>query len=116
MLVKLGTSAGGGIGRKKGIVAFSVLCTHQGMPLIGSYQAKEKALGACPAHLSTYDLTRHGIIISGQAYQRLPQVLLEHDGDTVYATGLIGLIFGRHLNLNHSQLTQTDANAGASHV
>lgn len=104
MLVKLGTQAGGGIGPQQDIVAFSVLCTHQGMPLIGAYQAQEKALGACPAHLSTYDLTRHGIIISGQAYQSLPQVLLEHKDNEIYAVGLRGLIFGRNQNLLHDPL------------
>ena len=29
----------------------------------------DKALGPCPLHLTTFDLTRHGIFISGQAYQ-----------------------------------------------
>ncbi|MBT6910082.1 MAG: arsenate reductase (azurin) small subunit, partial [Rhodospirillaceae bacterium] len=52
-----------------------------------------------PLHLSTYDLTRHGILISGQAYQSLPQVLLELDGDDIYAVGVFGLIFGRYDNL-----------------
>ncbi|PCK07053.1 MAG: arsenate reductase (azurin) small subunit [Alteromonadaceae bacterium] len=103
MLVKLGTPAGGGMGAERDIVAYSALCTHQGMPLVGAYRAKEKALGACPAHLSTYDLTRHGIIISGQAYQNLPQVLLEQEGDTVYAVGLLGLLFGRNNNFNHAK-------------
>ena len=54
---------------------------------------------ACPFHLSTFDLTRHGILISGQAYQSLPQVLLEVKGREIYAVGMIGLIFGRHDNL-----------------
>jgi arsenite oxidase small subunit len=58
-----------------------------------------KSLGACPLHLSTYDLTRHGILISGQAYQSLPQVLLELEGDDIYAVGVFGLIFGRFDNL-----------------
>ena len=57
------------------------------------------SLGACPLHLSTYDLTRHGILISGQAYQSLPQVLLELAGDDIYAVGVFGLIFGRYDNL-----------------
>ena len=113
MLVKLGTQAGGGIGTQQDIVAFSVLCTHQGMPLIGAYRAQEKALGACPAHLSTYDLTRHGIIISGQAYQSLPQVLLKQQDNRLYAVGLRGLIFGRNHNLVHDPL---DINVAVDYV
>ncbi len=99
VLVKLGTEAGGGLGPDKDVVAFNHFCTHQGGDLSGSYKGETKSLGACPLHLSTYDLTRHGILISGQAYQSLPQVLLELDGDDIYAVGIFGLIFGRHDNL-----------------
>ncbi len=99
MLVKLGTRAGGGIGPGQDVVAFNYACTHQGNSLVGSYKKDTKSLGACALHLSTYDLTRHGILISGQAYQSLPQVLLELEGDKIYATGIFGLIFGRFDNL-----------------
>ena len=99
MLVMLGTEAGGGIGPNKDVVAFNSFCTHQGGDLAGSYKGDTKSMGACPLHLSTYDLTRHGILISGQAYQSLPQVLLELEGDDIYAVGIFGLIFGRYDNL-----------------
>jgi len=99
MLVKLGVRAGGGIGPAEDVVAFNYTCTHQGGPLSGTYKPADKALGPCPLHLSTYDLTRHGILISGQAYQSLPQVLLTLDGDDIYATGIFGLMFGRYDNL-----------------
>ncbi len=99
MVVKLGVAAGGGIGPKDDVVAFNYFCTHQGGDLDGTYKGDTKSLGACPLHLSTYDLTRHGILISGQAYQSLPQVLLELDGDDIYAVGVFGLIFGRYDNL-----------------
>lgn len=99
MLVKLGKQAGGGIGPDQDVVAFNYICTHQGGPMQGTYQAADKALGPCPLHLTTYDLTRHGIFISGQAYQSLPQVLLELDGDDIYAVGMFGLIYGRYDNL-----------------
>ena len=99
MLVKLGVPAGGGVGPGRDVVAFNFYCTHQGGPLGGTYKADTKSLGACPLHLTTYDLTRHGIVIAGQAYQSLPQVLLELDGDDIYAVGLFGLIYGRHANL-----------------
>lgn len=99
ILVKLGREAGGGIGPDKDVVAFNYTCTHQGGPLQGTYQAADKALGPCPLHLTTFDLTRHGIFIAGQAYQSLPQVLLELDGDDIYAVGMFGLIYGRFDNL-----------------
>ncbi len=98
MIVKLGVEAGGGIGPNKDIVAFNYTCTHQGGDMSGSYKGDTKSLGACPLHLSTYDLTRHGILISGQAYQSLPQVLLEVDGDDIYAIAVFGLIYGRFDN------------------
>ncbi len=99
MIVKLGVRAGGGIGPRRDVVAYNYTCTHQGGPMQGTYKGADKALGPCPLHLSTFDLTRHGILISGQAYQSLPQVLLELDGDDIYAIGIFGLIFGRFDNL-----------------
>jgi arsenite oxidase small subunit len=99
ILVKLGREAGGGLGPDKDVVAFNYACTHQGGPLQGTYQAADKALGPCPLHLTTFDLTRHGIFISGQAYQSLPQVLMELEGDDIYAVGMFGLIYGRFDNL-----------------
>ena len=96
-----GAKAGGGLGKQRDIVAYSYLCTHQGGPMNGKYQAvgEHRVLGQCPLHLSTYDLTRHGIIVSGQAYQSIPQVLLELDGDDIYAVGVMGLLYGRNSNL-----------------
>jgi arsenite oxidase small subunit len=102
MLVKMGgAKAGGGIGKQQDIVSFSYLCTHQGGPLQGTYKVtnEHRTLGPCPFHLSLYDLSRHGIIVSGQAYESLPQILLELDGDNIYAVGMMGLIFGRSENL-----------------
>lgn len=99
MLVKLGQEAGGGLGPDKDVVAFNYTCTHQGGPLQGTYQAADKALGPCPLHLTTFDLIRHGMFISGQAYQSLPQVLLELRGDDLFAVGMFGLIYGRFDNL-----------------
>jgi arsenite oxidase small subunit len=105
MLVKMGdVKAGGGIGEQRDVVAFSYLCTHQGGPMQGSYKhpGEHRVLGQCPLHLSTYDLRRHGIIVSGQAYESLPQVLLELDGDDIYAVGVMGLLYGRNKNLMES--------------
>ncbi len=99
ILIKLGREAGGGLGPERDVVAFNYTCTHQGGPLQGTYQAADKALGPCPLHLTTFDLTRHGIFISGPAYQSLPQVLMELEGDDIYAVGMFGLIYGRYDNL-----------------
>ncbi len=101
MLVKADIECGGGIGTTKDVIAFSMTCTHQGGPLTGAYKAQgeHRIVGQCPFHLSTFDLRRHGIMVSGQAFESLPQVLLELDGDDIYAVGVMGLIFGRVENL-----------------
>ncbi len=99
MLVKLGTAAGGGVGVDNDIVAFSTLCTHMGGPMDGTYNKIHKGLGPCPLHLTTFDLTRHGIMIGGHATESLPQVMLEVEGDAIYAVGVMGLIYGRASNL-----------------
>jgi arsenite oxidase small subunit len=102
MLVKMGNvKAGGGVGFQHDIVAFGYMCTHQGGPLQGTYKVTgdQRTLGQCPFHLSLFDLRRHGIIVSGQAYQSLPQVLLEVEADEIYAVGMMGLLFGRNSNL-----------------
>jgi arsenite oxidase small subunit len=64
----------------------------------GSFYAAEQVLG-CPLHQTTFDLTRHGMVIAGHATESLPQVLLELQGDDIYAVGVIGLIYGRYDNL-----------------
>lgn len=99
MLVKLGVTAGGGIGPDRDIVAFSTLCTHMGGPLAGQYRGQYKVLGPCPFHLTTFDLTKHGMVAAGQATESLPQIMLEVKGDEIWATGVMGLIFGYHSNL-----------------
>ena len=99
VLVRLGEPAGGGVGPDRDIVAFNSLCTHMGGDTGRAYQPGEGVLGPCPFHQSTFDLTRHGMIISGHGTESLPQVLLELDGDAIYAVGMIGLIYGRFDNL-----------------
>ncbi len=98
-IVKLGEQAGGGLGPNKDIVAFSNLCSHMGGPLNGTYKAAHKAVGPCPLHLTTFDLTRHGMVISGHATQALPQARLKIVSGNIYATGVTGLIYGQHDNL-----------------
>lgn len=100
-LVKMGSAAGGGVGPAHDVVAFNALCTHQGGLLSGMYDGTYRIAGPCPMHLSTFDLTRHGLIVAGHATQSLPQVVLETDGDVIYATGMMGLIYGFSSNLPH---------------
>ena len=93
-VVKLGERAGGGVGSDRDIVAFSGLCPHMGGPLTRVYKPEHKVAGPCPLHLTTFDLTRHGMVVAGHAVQSLPQIVLEAQGDKLFATGVAGLIFG----------------------
>jgi len=94
IVVKLGAAAGGGVGPQRDIVAFNQQCTHMGGPLEGMYKDRYQVLGPCPLHLTTFDLTRHGMVVSGHATESLPQIALELDGDDIYATGVMGLVYG----------------------
>ena len=99
VLVKLGVEASGGAGPSKDIVAFNQLCTHQGGLLEGQFQHEYHVLGPCPIHLTTFDLRRHGMVVSGHATQGLPQVILIIEGNDIVATGMLGLIYGYGDNL-----------------
>ena len=103
-LIKLGVEAGGGIGPGRDVVAFNTICPHMGFPLQGTYNGEHQMMGPCGWHLSTYDLTRHGIVVSGHATSGLPQIVLEASGDDIIATGVQSLIFGFSDN-------ETDPNA-----
>ena len=98
MLIKLGVTAGGGVGPDEDNVAFSTACPHMGTPLLGGYNAKHKGMGPCPSHLTRFDLTRYGIVVSGHATESLPQILLEEENGNIYATGIRGLLYGRSHN------------------
>ncbi len=93
-LVKLGQPAGAGVGPDLDVVAFNAWCTHQGGPLAGRFRADPPIAGPCPLHWTTFDLTRHGMVVSGHATSGLPQILLETEGDAIVATGVMGLLYG----------------------
>lgn len=93
MLVRLKHKAGGGVGPKRSIVAYSTRCTHMGGDLSEGYVTEHSVLG-CGEHLTTFDLTRHGMVVAGHATESLPQIILEIDGDDIIATGIIGLLYG----------------------
>lgn len=99
LLIKVGEPSLGGIGRDRDVVAFNAFCTHQGGPLEDQYNPKTKTMGPCEFHLSEFDLTRHGIMVSASAVQNLPQIVLELEGDDIYAVGVLGLIYGYPDNL-----------------
>jgi arsenite oxidase small subunit len=94
LLVRLDAPAGGGVGPAQDVVAFNLQCTHMGGPLHGSYKQAHQILGPCPLHLTTFDLTRHGMVVAGHGTESLPQIVLETVGDDIYAVGVMGLIYG----------------------
>jgi arsenite oxidase small subunit len=99
LLMMLNEEAGGGIGEARNIVAFNTICPHMGGYMGESeFKAQHSVLGPCPLHLSTFDLTKHGMIVSGHAVQSLPQIVLEIEGDDIVATGVMGLFYGYSQN------------------
>jgi arsenite oxidase small subunit len=103
MLVRLGVPAGGGVGTGQDVVAFNLQCTHMGGPLHGTYKDEHQMLGPCPLHLTTFDLTRHGMVVAGHGTESLPQIVLETAGDDIYAVGVLGLIYGYAHNVTDVQ-------------
>jgi len=97
ILIKLGKPVAGGVGPEGDIVAFSILCPHQGFRL--HYVAADKSLN-CPGHYSRFDCEKGGQEIWGQATENLPQFLLEVDaaGD-IHAVAVEDLIYGRLANV-----------------
>lgn len=99
ILVMLGEEAGGGIGPGRNIVAFNTICPHMGGYMSETdFKAQHSVLGPCPLHLSTFDLTKHGMVVSGHSSASLPQIVLEIDGDDIVATGVMGLFYGYSTN------------------
>jgi len=99
LLMMLSEPAGGGVGDDRNIVAFNTICPHQGGYMGETeFRPQHSVLGPCPLHLSTFDLTKHGMIVSGHAVESLPQIVLEIDGDDIVATGVMGLFYGYSRN------------------
>ena len=99
VLVRLGQEAAGGVGPNNDVVAFNGLCPHMGWGIPAKkFYADPGIAGPCPGHWTTFDLTRYGMVVSGHATQGLPQVVLELDGDDIFAVGVLGLLFGFHNN------------------
>ena len=98
MLIRTGELSGGGIGPDQDVVAFSARCTHMGASLDGDYKPEHNVAGPCSLHLTTFDLTRHGIVVAGHATQALPQIILQLEGDDIFAVGIVGLVYGNSVN------------------
>ncbi|MBM3581105.1 MAG: arsenate reductase (azurin) small subunit [Alphaproteobacteria bacterium] len=96
LLVALGGPAQGGVGPGESVVAFSQLCTHKGCPV--NYLSERKMF-VCPCHWSSFDPAKGGQMIIGQASGPLPQIRLRVRDGIVQATGVDGLIYGRHTNI-----------------
>lgn len=99
LLMMLTEEGGAGVGEARNIVAFNTICPHMGGYMGETeFKSQHSVLGPCPLHLSTFDLTRHGMIVSGHAVESLPQIVLEIDGDDIVATGVMGLFYGYSQN------------------
>jgi arsenite oxidase small subunit len=96
LLIRLAETATDGVGPDRSVVAYSILCTHKGCPV--SFKPEHRML-ICPCHWSTFDPARSGSMVIGQASQPLPRIELNVEGDMVRATGVVGLIYGRHTNI-----------------
>ena len=95
LLFLLDEEAGAGIGPDRNIVAFNTVCPHVGGYMdAGTFRPEYSVLGPCPLHLSTFDLTKHGMVVSGHSTASLPQIALELEGDDIVATGVMGLFYG----------------------
>ncbi|GGY72201.1 arsenate reductase (azurin) small subunit [Marinobacter zhanjiangensis] len=97
-LVKTGEKTPGGVGPDGDIVAYSVLCTHMGCPV--NYSTEERTF-KCPCHFSVFDAELNGQMVSGQATENLPRILLNYkdSDDAIEAVGVEGLIYGRQANI-----------------
>ena len=99
VLVMLNEEAGAGVDEDRNIVAFNTICPHMGGYMDAStFKPDHSVLGPCPLHLSTFDLSKHGMVVSGHSAASLPQIMLEIDGDDIVATGVMGLFYGYNRN------------------
>lgn len=97
-IVRMGHAVPGGVGPDRDIVAYSTWCTHMGCPV--SYDPDSRNF-KCPCHFSVFDSEKSGQMVTGQATENLPRIVLRHDpgDDSVTAIGVDGLIYGRQANI-----------------
>lgn len=101
-MIRLGKAVSGGVGPEKDIVAYSILCNHMGCPLV--YEPESRTF-KCPCHFSIFDSEKAGQMVTGQATEDLPRIVLSYSKDSgdVKAVGVDGLIFGRQANVVNSK-------------
>jgi len=96
--LRMGKPVPGGVGPNSDIVAYSSLCAHMGCPLVYDESSKDFK---CPCHFSVFDSEKEGQMVTGQATENLPRILLSYDSKSgsISAEGVEGLIFGRQSNI-----------------
>jgi len=97
-VIRMGNAVPGGVGPNGDIVAYSSLCTHMGCPV--AYDGGSRTF-KCGCHFSIFDPESNGQMVCGQATENLPRIKLEYDAksDSVHASGVDGLIYGRQSNI-----------------
>ena len=98
LAIRMGSPVPGGVGPNSDIVAYSSYCTHMGCPV--SYEPGTRTF-KCGCHFYIFDPENSGQMVTGQATEDLPRILLEYDAktDSVHAVGVDGLIYGRQSNI-----------------
>ncbi|OJX06498.1 MAG: arsenite oxidase small subunit [Burkholderiales bacterium 70-64] len=98
LAIRMGSPVPGGVGPNSDIVAYSSFCTHMGCPV--NYEPGTKTF-KCGCHFSIFDPENSGQMVTGQATEDLPRILLEYDAKTgnLHAVGVDGLIYGRQSNV-----------------
>jgi len=100
-LTRLGEKAWDGVGPDEDIVAFNAQCTHAGCSVAGVVDPDGSRAGPCPCHFTSFDLSKGGLVVMGQATSDLPQIELDVEEGDVYATYVEGLVWGYHNNLRN---------------
>ena len=109
-LTRLSDRAWGGVGSDDDIVAYSTTCTHMGCSIGSNVDPDRATAGPCPCHYTSFDLSKSGLTVTGPATTDLPQIELEVEDDTIYATGVDGLMFGYRNNLRDGDPVTGDGN------
>jgi len=102
-VARLSESAWGGTGPNDGIVAYSTMCTHMGCIIGSNVDPGRATAGPCPCHYTSFDLSKGGLTVTGPATTDLPQIELDVEDGTIYATGVDGLMFGYRNNLRDGE-------------
>ena len=111
-ITKLNAEAWGGVGEKSNIVAFNAQCPHAGCSVAENVAPENHIAGPCPCHFTSFDLTKGGIVVLGQATTDLPQIRLEVENSDIYATGVDNLVWGYHNNLKNGPPVQAAQQPG----